>query len=125
MTLTFSTASLSEQISTHLAQQIITGHLAPEEKINEAYWSRQLNVSTNSLREALKILESKHLVEIKPRRGTWVCGVSQDQAEQLYDFLFMLFAELAARAAVHWQANELEELAVILPELADCYAKND
>lgn len=125
MNLSFATAPLSEQIATHLTEQIVFGTLPPEEKINETYWANTLNVSTNSLREAIKILESKHLVEVKPRRGTWVCGVSRDQAKQLYDFLFMLFAELAARAANNWQEDELEELAKILPLLTESYEKND
>lgn len=125
MSFSFSAAPLSEQITAHLTQQIVFGALAPGEKINESHWANLLNVSTNSLREAVKILESKHLVEVKPRRGAWVCGVSEEQAEQLYDFLFMLFAELAARAANTWQAGELDDLAAILPLLVDCYEKND
>jgi len=125
MNLSFATAPLSEQIATHLTEQIVFGNLPPGEKINETYWANTLNVSTNSLREAIKVLESKHLIEVKPRRGAWVCSVSQSQAKQLYDFLFMLFAELAARAANNWQEDELEELAKILPLLTESYEKND
>src|SRR5699024_2773091 len=106
MNLSFATAPLSEQIATHLTEQIVFGNLPPGEKINETYWANTLNVSTNSLREAIKVLESKHLIEVKPRRGAWVCSVSQSQAKQLYDFLFMLFAELAARAANNWQEED-------------------
>lgn len=125
MEFSFSAAPLSEQITQHLTHQIVIGQLAPAEKISESDWASKLNVSTNSLREALKILESKHLVEVKPRRGTWVCGVSESQAEQLYDFLFTLFAELAARAAANWQEGELEKLSAMLPVLQECYEKND
>src|SRR5690625_6023880 len=121
MNLSFATAPLSEQIAAHLTEQIVFGTLPPGEKVNETYWANSLNVSTNSLREAIKILESKHLVKIQPRRGTWVCSVSQEQAKQPSDFLLMLFAELAARAAHHCHEDDLEELAKMSPLLFECY----
>lgn len=121
----FSTASLSEQIAEHLTRQIVEESLPPNTKINEAYWSQTLDVSVNSLREALKILETKSLIEIKPRKGAWVCDVTQKQATELYDFIFMLLADLARRAANDWQLGELDDLQDALASLVENYQKGD
>lgn len=117
--------SLSDQIAEHITQEIVFDRLLPGEKINEPALSKQLDVSTNSLREAIKILESRHLVVIKPRRGSWVCGVSQKEATALYDFIFLLFSQLAARAAKTWEEGELDDLMEILPLLADSHERGD
>jgi len=117
--------SLSDQIAEHITQEIVFDRLLPGEKLNEMALAKQLDVSTNSLREAIKILESRHLVVIKPRRGSWVCGVSQEEATELYDFIFLLFSELASRAASTWQEGELDDLIEIPPLLAEQHARND
>ena len=111
--------SLSEQIANHLSDLIIRGELAPGEKLPEGDLAKQLNVSTNSLREAFRVLEGRHLIEIQPRRGARVCDVTEQQARELYDFAFLLFAQVASRAAETWQDGELDELARIVPALEE------
>ena len=117
--------SLSEQIAEHLGGQIIRGELAPGARLPEAELAKSLNVSTNSLREAFRVLEGRHLIEIQPRRGARVCEMSEEQVRELYDFLFLLLAELAARAARNWQAGELEELTQLVPLLQERFEAND
>ena len=117
--------SLSEQIAEHLGDRIIRGELAPGAKLPESELAKQLNVSTNSLREAFRVLEGRHLIEIQPRRGARVCEVNEEQVRELYDFLFLLLAQLAARAAEAWQAGEVEELAKLVPQLEERHANGD
>ena len=62
-------ATLSEQLADHLGQRIIRGELAPGERLPEQDLARELDVSTNSLREAFRLLEKRHLIEHQPRRG--------------------------------------------------------
>ena len=54
--------SLAEQIAHHLAERIIRGDLKPGERIQEQKVTQALNVSRGSVREALLILERRHLV---------------------------------------------------------------
>ena len=58
--------SLSEQIAHYLAERIIRGELKPAERIQEQKVTQALNVSRGSVREALLILERRHLVTILP-----------------------------------------------------------
>ena len=119
------TANLSEQIAAHLAARIVRWELAPGEHLPELELARQLDVSTNSLREAFRVLERQHLIEIQPRRGARVCEVTETDVTNLYDFLFLLLSELAARAARHWQGDQMADLAALLPEFERHHASND
>ncbi|KZX82005.1 GntR family transcriptional regulator, partial [Alcanivorax sp. HI0013] len=117
--------SLSEQIAQHLAEQIITGTLAPGARLPENELAKQLDVSTNSLREAFRVLEKQHLIELQPRKGARVCDVSDEQVHDLYDFLFMLLSRLAAQAASNWMPGQIEDLVEMLPQLEQHYQGND
>ena len=118
-------ASLSEQIARHLADQIIRWELLPGAHLPELELAKQLDVSTNSLREAFRLLERQHLIEIQPRRGARVCDVTETQVRDLYDFLFLLLGELAARAARLWQGEQMADLAAMLPQFERFHAAND
>ena len=117
--------SLSEQIAEHLSERIVRGDLAPGEKLPEAELAKELDVSTNSLREAFRLLEKQHLIQLQPRRGARVCDVTESEVRDLYNFLFLLLSHLAAQAARDWQPGEIEDLALMLPELERHYRNAD
>ena len=117
--------SLSEQIAEHLSERIVRGDLAPGEKLPEAELAKELDVSTNSLREAFRLLEKRHLIRLQPRRGARVCEVTESEVRDLYDFLFLLLSHLAAQAARDWKPGEIEDLAMMLPELERHYRNAD
>ncbi|MEQ3635293.1 GntR family transcriptional regulator [Alcanivorax sp.] len=117
--------SLSEQIARHLGEQIITGELAPGSRLPENDLAKQLDVSTNSLREAFRLLEKQHIIELQPRKGARVCEVTDKQVRDLYDFLFMLLSGLAGQAAARWQPGDIEDLVDMLPQLEQHFMNND
>lgn len=95
--------SLTEQIADHLSDEIISGRLAPTERIQELRIARDLGVSRGSVREALLILENRHLIDIVPRRGAVVSGLDAVQVENLLDLaadlVTLLFQRVAERQA--------------------------
>ena len=111
--------SLSEQIAEHLSERIVRGDLAPGEKLPEAELAKELDVSTNSLREAFRLLEKRHLIRLQP------CEVTESEVRDLYNFLFLLLSHLAAQAARDWKPGEIEDLAMMLPELERHYRNAD
>lgn len=119
------TTSLSEQIADYLTQRIVRGELAPGTRLPEQDLARELDVSTNTLRESFRLLEKRHLVELQPRRGTRVRDVTESEVRELYDFLFLLLSHLAGQAARIWQPGELDDLVNLLPELEHHHANND
>jgi len=87
--------SLSEQIAQHLGQQIITGTMRPGERIQELKVAGDLDVSRGSVREALLILERRHLIQIFPRKGAVVSALTPDLVNNLYDIYIQLLLMLA------------------------------
>jgi DNA-binding GntR family transcriptional regulator len=79
--------NITEQIADHLAKLIIHGQLAGGARIQELKIARQLGVSRGSVREALLILQRRHLIEIVPRKGAVVNDINGREALDLVDML--------------------------------------
>ncbi|ABC31431.1 MULTISPECIES: GntR family transcriptional regulator [Hahella] len=99
--------SLAEQIAQHLGRLIITGELRANERIQELKVAGDLEVSRGSVREALLILERRHLIEIYPRRGAVVSDLTVNQVESLYDVYASLLVMLARKVAESWRESDL------------------
>ncbi|MEC8523707.1 MAG: GntR family transcriptional regulator [Thalassolituus sp.] len=94
--------SLAEKIAAHLSDRIIKGELVSGERIQEARVVEELQVSRGSVREALLLLESRHLVTILPRRGAMVAELTADRVNSLYDVYESLLTLLATQVALQW-----------------------
>jgi GntR family galactonate operon transcriptional repressor len=69
----FPRRGLHAEVVHHIGVQILRGDLQPGDLLpNEDQLSRELYVSRTVLREAIKVLTAKGLVQSKPRIGTWV-----------------------------------------------------
>jgi DNA-binding GntR family transcriptional regulator len=99
--------SLSEQIARHVGQRIITRELKPGERVQELKVSGELGVSRGSVREALLILERRHLVDIFPRRGAVVSSLTPDSVNSLYDIYIDLLCMLGRKVLERWSGAEL------------------
>ncbi len=82
--------NITEQIAEYLADQIIFDELPGGTRIQEVKVAKSLDVSRGSIREALLILERKHLIEIVPRRGAVVNDLDRSDALELIDVFSML-----------------------------------
>ena len=99
--------SLSEQIAQHLGQRIVTGDLRPGERIQELKVAGELNVSRGSVREALLILQRRHLIDIFPRRGAVVSRLTPELVNSLYDIYIDLLCMLGRKVLERWSGSEL------------------
>ncbi|WP_417544458.1 GntR family transcriptional regulator [Marinobacter sp.] len=99
--------SLSEQIAQHLEHRIVTRDLTPGSRIQELKVSGDLNVSRGSVREALLILERRHLIEIFPRRGAVVSSLTVASVDSLYDIYIDLLCMLGRKVIERWSGDEL------------------
>ena len=97
--------SLAEQIAHHLAERIIRGELKPGERIQEQKVTQALNVSRGSVREALLILERRHLVAILPRRGAQVTVLNAHNVTSLFTLMSELYILQANAVAEHWKTE--------------------
>ena len=81
---------VSEYLVDHLRTEIINGSLKPGEKIKEYQLSESLEVSRPILREVLRTLESERLVNIIPRKGSYVSTISLEDFIELYEIREMI-----------------------------------
>lgn len=138
-----STRSLHIQVARSIARRILSGEL-PQGSIapNEMTLCEQFGVSRTALREAIKLLTSKGLLESKPKIGTkvvtrdrwnfldpqlieWMDGLS-DHVEFCSQFLGLRRAvepEACALAATHATTEQRIELSEIFQQM-EKIAKN-
>lgn len=75
-----SRARLVDDVCQSLEEAILSGRIAPGERLRETWIAEQLGVSRTTIREALLMLERQGLVVTKPRRGTFVTRLSRQEA---------------------------------------------
>ncbi|WP_425914890.1 GntR family transcriptional regulator [Pseudomonas sp. GWSMS-1] len=118
--------SLAEQIAHHLAERIIRGELKARERIQEQKVTQALNVSRGSVREALLILERRHLIVIPPRRGAQVAELTPHNVKSLYALVMELYILLGKAVADSWQVEaDLAPFLVIQQRLQDSLQRED
>ncbi len=118
--------SLAEQIAQHLAERIIRGELKPGERIQEQKVTQSLNVSRGSVREALLILQRRHLVVILPRRGAQVTALNAHHVTSLCTLMSELYILLALEVAERWQQqSDLQAFVSIQQRLQASHDRQD
>lgn len=85
--------NLSEEVADTVRMMIFDGRLRPGSRINEVHLSEQLGISRTPLRESLTALATEGALEIKPRRGFFVRGLTAEEAENIYPIRALLDPE--------------------------------
>ena len=110
--------SLTEQIADHLGAEIIRGRLKPKARIQELRVAGELGVSRGSVREALLILERRHLIEIVPRRGAVVRAL---EGREIVNFC-ELYTTLQTLCFCKLAVSGTPRFDVLAPAIADMAA---
>ena len=104
-------APLRQQVLEALRLAIVSGQLAPGQRLTERSLIEMLGVSRTVIREALRQLEAEGLIEIIPNKGPVVRVLSAAEAKDLYSIrgvLEGLAARLFAENAAELLVRELE-----------------
>ncbi len=102
--------TIPEQVADHLATAIIQGHYRAGERILEQEVSELYGVSRGPVREAIRALEKRGLLEFFPRRGAFVIGLSPDLFADLFNVRAALIGMAARQLAVAAPAEALAEV---------------
>jgi len=95
-----------------LRDAIITGEIAPGEKLKVENLKSSLNTGASPVREALSLLTSNQLVERRDQRGFRVALVSKEQFEEILSLRCQL-EDLALRASIESGDQNWEEQLVL------------
>lgn len=77
-------ATLASQLEDALRLEIIEGALLPGQRLRANDLTQRYGVSATPLREALQRLAAENLVEIDPRLGAAVAGISRTDLHDIY-----------------------------------------
>ncbi|MFR1708682.1 MAG: FadR/GntR family transcriptional regulator [Clostridium sp.] len=127
------TKSLGEQISEQIAQLIIDNDWKVGDKLpNEFELAKMLNVGRSTIREAIKALTSRNILEIRRGAGTFISqkrGIVDDPlglafvkdklklATDLLEVRFMIEPEIAAMAAIKATDEEIKKMTELCDEV--------
>lgn len=118
-------ASLADQVTEWIAEQIITGKMRSDAWLTEADIAERLKISRSPVREALRNLAREGLVTIKPRRGTVVAELNAKDAADLYDCRIMLEPQCVRLAVSAVGPSDVRELAALLARMEEAVTAGD
>ena len=108
-----------------MAEQIITGEIKPGQRLDERELADRFEVSRTPVREALRGLQERGLVEIMPRRGVVVATISPDGLAELLEAQCEIEALCARRASESMTPMERKELELLHQQGAQQAAAGD
>lgn len=110
---------------TALRQAILSGDVAPGQRLVEEELAAQLHVTRASLRAALIELTAEGLVERVPNKGARVRVVSTEEAVAITECRMALEALCAVKAAERVSAEQVTALRELAERLRRCVADGD
>ncbi|MBE6906038.1 FadR/GntR family transcriptional regulator [Marasmitruncus massiliensis] len=124
---------LTERVSSQIIQMVQESQLKPGDKLpNEFDLAQRLNVGRGTVREAVKLLVSRNVLEIRRGKGTFVTervGVSDDPlgltfirdkhklATDMQDIRVMIEPQIAAMAAARATLDDVAEMRRLCAEI--------
>lgn len=120
-----SRSTLSGEIHETLLRWILDGELRPGEKVVDSELAERLGVSRTPVREALRRLEDKGLIETAANRWTRVSLVSLDEVKRIYPLIWTLEALAVEMALPRLGRPEIARLAQANRELGAALVAKD
>jgi DNA-binding GntR family transcriptional regulator len=110
-------SSLCQQAVDLLRRRIDSHILMPGQRLDEVAIAAELGISRTPLREALKILSTEGLVDLRPRRGCYVTELTLQDLEEIFPIMAMLEGRVAYEVACRASAADLRRLEAIHEKL--------
>ncbi len=92
-------------------------------KLNEL--EARLGVSRTPIKEALQRLQAEALVEIRPRRGTFVISIDRQEVEDTWEMRRLLEGYAAEVAVARATDEDVAELWALMRQLEPLYSEHD
>jgi DNA-binding GntR family transcriptional regulator len=100
----------SQRIAERLRDDILTGVLQPGERIRQEDIAAQAGSSRLPVREALRILHSQGLVQLKANSGAWVATLDLVECQAVYKMRERLEPLALAESIPHIDSDTLERI---------------
>ena len=117
--------SLTEIVAGRLREAIIDGDFALGELISEETLAQSFGVSRTPVRDALTLLQTTGLVEIRAKRGSFVFQPDEADIRAICDFRVVLEVHGAVLSHGLDKKGLLAELRAVLMEMSEADAADD
>ena len=104
---------------------ITEGDLAPGARISEVDLCERFGVSRTPLREALKVLSSEGLVDIRPNRGARVAAPTLEDLRGLFGVMGVLEGYSGELAAVRMTDGEIARIEDLQAQMVEAFHAGD
>lgn len=108
---------LSEKAYQLIKEKVVTLELPPSAVIDEHVLMQELGLGRTPIREALQRLDSEGLVNIVPRRGTFVNDISVTDLQKIFELRIVLEGFCAGLAAERITEQQLSKMEMVLRDL--------
>jgi DNA-binding GntR family transcriptional regulator len=102
--------SLSDQAEQILKEEILSGRIPPGERIDIPALAESWKVSQTPIREAVKILGEQGLIDISPRRGSFVAQVDRTALREIFELRIALESATTRLATPRVPQEEAEQV---------------
>lgn len=99
-------ATIRKKVYTYVREQILSGQIAPHERLIETRIAQEIGTSRTPVREALHNLEIEGLIQSIPRVGYQVKAISGEEVEEICQIRFII-EDQAARWAMEKAASKV------------------
>ncbi|HDQ70633.1 MAG TPA: GntR family transcriptional regulator [Chloroflexi bacterium] len=117
--------TVQQSVVDYLRELILSGLLAPGERLVQSELAERLQVSRTPVREALHQLASEGLVTISSYKGASVAAFSLSEIEDVYAIRCALESHAAYLAARSITAETLAQLETLLDQMAEAFQRGD
>jgi len=121
----FTALGLVDQIAERLKRDILCGIFKGGDQLLEDHLKQAFGVSRTPLREAFRVLEKQNLVEILPRKGTFVKEISREDIEKNFPVRACLEGLAARLAYRNLTKQAIEELEKLFGKMRDAAERDD
>lgn len=110
---------LTDTVYGLIRERILSGAFAPGEKLNVDQLADQLNISPTPVKGALALLAVEGLVQIQPRRGTFIASISEDDLSEVLAIRTALEALAADTLLEYVTADDIAALKRMAHKIAN------
>jgi DNA-binding GntR family transcriptional regulator len=111
------TASAADQAYAYVRERVISGDFAAGTRLTEWQIADALGTSRTPVREAMRRLVSDGFLRFQRNYGTFVGALTPKEIGELFETRALLESEVAAAAARHITAQQLEQLAALQEQI--------
>ncbi len=110
-------SSKRDMVYSTLRDEILSGEIAMGVRLKLNDMAKRFDISAIPVREALSLLESEGLVEIKPHVGAKVTSVDADRVSEIFETMEALEVVAARRAVGRLEEDDIDTIERIISEM--------